>query len=357
MGKWAPAGLTLLLLIFEVAPHAQAQVAAGTNPSPKLQGAEKPATAASKSESDDVLALVEGTPITRDELLKAIGRAQIPPGKEKLVYDAALQSLIDRHVLPLFMDRHGVKVSESEIDQALAEFDKQIREQTKGKFTLETFPELKGVSKAELREQTSLRKRLAKLFDQPSIEPELRAFFDKNRDFYDRVEIVASHILLKFPPKATAEQKAAIKERILKIKKDIESGAMTFAEAANKYSEDEGNEDKVGGSLGKIYRKGRLKNEKFLAAAFALKKAVVSDPVETELGYHLIFVSDRTTAKEFFYETNKSKLYSDFLQDALGEERKRLKIEIKPMPADLFAGSGPPAAGPARQPSAATAPR
>ena len=123
---------------------------------------------------------------------------------------------------------------------------------------------------------------------------------------------------------------------------------MTFAEAANKFSEDEGNKEKVGGDLGLFYRKGQF-IEPFAAAAFVLKKGDMSDVVETPFGLHLILVTERKDGKPV--DPNDPNVKNAAL-DAFAQERqeqlvssakKTAKIDIKPLPADLFPPA-PPAA-------------
>jgi parvulin-like peptidyl-prolyl isomerase len=88
------------------------------------------------------------------------------------------------------------------------------------------------------------------------------------------MEVKASHILVK-------EEKLA-----QKIKYDIDAGA-NFAMMAKKHSMCPSKEH--GGDLG-FFKKGQMVKE-FEDAAFALTTGVVSKPVKTEFGYHLIVVT------------------------------------------------------------------
>ena len=88
----------------------------------------------------------------------------------------------------------------------------------------------------------------------------------------------ASHILVK------TEQQA------LDLKKDIESGAASFADLAKKHSSCPSG--KAGGSLG-LFNKGDMVRE-FDAVVFGdLPVNQVSAPVKTQFGYHLIQVTKR----------------------------------------------------------------
>lgn len=89
-------------------------------------------------------------------------------------------------------------------------------------------------------------------------------------------KVRASHILVK-------DEKAAAK-----LKADIEKGA-DFAKLAKKHSECPSGES--GGDLG-FFGKGQMVKE-FEDAAFSLPTGVVSSPIKTEFGYHLILVTEK----------------------------------------------------------------
>ncbi len=88
--------------------------------------------------------------------------------------------------------------------------------------------------------------------------------------------IRASHILVK-------DEKTA-----QKLKAEIDNGA-DFAKVAKKHSICPSAKD--GGDLG-FFGKGQMVPE-FEEAAFALPLGVVSKPVRTEFGYHLILVTSK----------------------------------------------------------------
>jgi peptidyl-prolyl cis-trans isomerase C len=153
---------------------------------------------------------------------------------------------------------------------------------------------------------------------------------------------------MRVPPQAEKEK---AKQKLLQIKKDIEGGTITFAAAANKFSQDEANSGGAGGDLDYIsLTMGYV--EEFTNVAFKLKKGVISDPVETPFGFHLIQVTDRKDGKPVDFEQNKIYIMNEFgnelQKNVVNAERKRSKIDIKPMPKDLFpapAAAAPSATG------------
>ncbi|HIG73922.1 MAG TPA: peptidylprolyl isomerase [Bacteroidetes bacterium] len=92
----------------------------------------------------------------------------------------------------------------------------------------------------------------------------------------------ARHILFPKDQRARAEQ----------VKQEIQSGSITFADAARQYSTDESNASR-GGELG-WFGRGRMVRP-FEEAAFSAPAGRVTGPVETQFGWHLIRVEGRST--------------------------------------------------------------
>ena len=71
-------------------------------------------------------------------------------------------------------------------------------------------------------------------------------------------------------------------------------GGLSFNEAAKKYSADPGSKDQ-GGNLGYVPRGTFVKE--FDRAVFTVEKNVLTEPIKTQYGYHLIEVLERTGEK------------------------------------------------------------
>lgn len=99
-------------------------------------------------------------------------------------------------------------------------------------------------------------------------------YFNPNLDVH---EVRASHILVKTRPEA------------VKIKKEIESGQISFEDAAREYSLCPSGQN--GGDLGYFNRKQMV--QQFSDTAFDLKVGQISDTVGTKFGWHII----KTTGK------------------------------------------------------------
>ena len=134
-------------------------------------------------------------------------------------------------------------------------------------------------------------------------------YYNENKNKFMKPEtVMAKHILVED------------KELCEKIKAEIDSNELTFEEAAQKYSTCPSKEQ--GGNLGSFGR-GMMVPE-FEKAAFELAIGVVSEPVQTTFGYHLIKVEDKTEATETKFEDVKEQIVGQLLQQA--QERKYLDV-------------------------------
>ena len=92
----------------------------------------------------------------------------------------------------------------------------------------------------------------------------------------NRIMVRASHILVDTQAEA------------LKIKKDIEDGKISFEDAAARYSKCPSGR-RSGGDLGGFGRGQMVKP--FEDAAFSAPVGEITEPVQTQFGYHLIKVT------------------------------------------------------------------
>lgn len=134
-------------------------------------------------------------------------------------------------------------------------------------------------------------------------------YYNTNKDaFIQQPTISAKHILVDS------------KELCDKIKNEITLNEITFEDAAIKYSTCPSKEQ--GGNLGSFGR-GMMVPE-FEDAAFNLEINVVSDPVQTQFGYHLIKVEDKNEGKEMLFEEVKEQIVNTLLQEM--QQRKYLDV-------------------------------
>lgn len=107
------------------------------------------------------------------------------------------------------------------------------------------------------------------------------------------------------------------------IKQKLDAGG-DFKALAIEYSDDAGSKA-AGGELG-WYAKGEGLVQEFEDAAFALAAGAISEPVQTQFGYHIIQVQERDPNRELNAYTLSQKK-SEIFQNWLTEIRNAAKVE------------------------------
>lgn len=324
----------------------------------------KPAAAVPAAAGDPVLASVNGESINQSELLRLVGQFSVPEGTEQRAYTSAMEMLVNTRLLAQFLKEQRIAVAPKEIDEVVAQYDKSARENNTS-LTAELANN--NTALEEFRERIARTLQWQKYVMARGTDAELKKYAETNKDVFSGTQVRASHILVRVEPGASEEEKQKAKEKLVGIKKEIDEGKISFADAANKYSEDPGNQrSPSGGDLNFFPRKGQF-IESFSSAAFGLKKDEVAGPVETEYGYHLIQVTDRRDGPALEFEKAKPQIleqYAAELQEQIvNAERKKAEaagaIKVEPMPAGLIKPAAPveaPVADPAVTKPAAPAP-
>ena len=133
-------------------------------------------------------------------------------------------------------------------------------------------------------------------------------------------QVKVRHILFKFSPNMSEEERKKLKERAEMVLERLKKGE-DFTELAAEYSEDPGSAKK-GGDLGYFQRGKMIKP--FEEAAFSLKPGQLSAIVETRFGYHIIKGED--------YKEAGTKTFNE-VKDSIKAE---LQIELAKVKATEF---------------------
>jgi parvulin-like peptidyl-prolyl isomerase len=322
-------------------------------PAPGRPQAPAPPARPSAPANDPVVATFEGGTVTRSEVLDFLGQYAIVPDRQPEVYEQAVNALVNQELLALFLEKQQVAVTAAELDAEVARLSEQLQQSGEG--TLNTLLIEMGLTETELRERLVMGLRWSKYLQSRADEATLRSYFEKNKDLFTGTGVKASHILIRVGPDASEERKEAARQQLAELKQKIEAGELDFAVAADRFSEDPSNQEAPdGGNIGYFGKRGQVVDS-FADAAFALKVDEVSEPVETEYGYHLIKLTDRREGQEVTFEQMREAVLSTFgeeLQEQLIEEaRASAKVDIKPMPEGFFP-EAPAAVGPPGSPSA-----
>ncbi len=238
-------------------------------------------------EGPPVAAIVNGDPIYVAEVENGFeaarqGRA-LAADRANQARAAILHEMIKRRVVTQALEEDGSLVKPEEIEKQLADFAAKAKQQSS---SLEQLAQAKGISVDTLRKDVVFQLGFAHYLERHLQQAAQRYFFAHRKDL-DGTELRVSHILLR--PESSSDNVAQTTARAEKIREEIESGKISFADAAKKYSAGPSREQ--GGDLGFVPRRGVMV-EPFAKAAFELEKGRVSQPVNTAFGTHLITVTD-----------------------------------------------------------------
>ncbi|MDP9024163.1 MAG: peptidylprolyl isomerase [Candidatus Eremiobacteraeota bacterium] len=207
---------------------------------------------------------------------QAIGKADFDA---KLESSAAATSTLQQMVREALIDQYAKNNNVTISDADIAQRENDL----KANFPNGSWDEMlkaRGLSETDvhnaLREQIIIDRAVGK--DVKVTDAQIKQYFDKNHAAFDKPEQVhARHILVA--DLATAQ----------KVEADLKSG-KAFADEAKQFSIDPGSKDK-GGDLG-LFRRGQMVPA-FDKAAFSMAPNVVSAPVKSPFGYHIIEVLDK----------------------------------------------------------------
>ena len=299
-----------------------------------------PTYAAESQSAEQKVALVNGTVIKQAELDSEMGRyldrlqrtGRFPNDLErKEIKKQVLENLIARELLYQESQKKGIKVDQKEIDSQLTGLKGRFPSEAEFKNALSR----NNLTEADLRFQFERDLAIKKLLDGQIgdkvavSEKETRAYYDSNLETFKKPEQVrASHILIKVDPGADEAKKAEARTKIESLQTRLKKGE-DFGALAKEYSE--GPSGPKGGDLG-FFGRGQMVKP-FEDAAFTMKPGQVSNMVETQFGYHLIMVTDRTPEGTFSYDEVKDRLKQYLeqqkVQAAIAEYVETLKAKAK----------------------------
>jgi foldase protein PrsA len=214
--------------------------------------------------------------------------------------EEVLQEMVTTDVLE---DKY--EVSDKEVD---AEVDK-VKDQLGDQFDM-------ALQQQGFDDEEAFRKVLrVSLLQEAAVTEGEKVDEDRLKEAYKRknTEIDASHILV--------EDEDTAKE----VKKKLDDGG-DFAKLAKEYSTDK-ESAKDGGKLGYFSADDMV--PEFEDAAYSMKKGEISDPVQSQHGFHIIKVNDKRDKKESIgkYEDVKDDLKREILTKEMDPAKAQEKIQ------------------------------
>ncbi len=260
-----------------------------------------------------VIAVVDDQPILLSELEAQLAMAAqsmgITPGDTARVRQLRreiLEQAIDQRVIYLEAQEQKIPVDEAEIDQVVNDAIARNREETGSEESFQLQLRREGLTEEELRaryrEQARLELSVSRMIQrqlhgQVDVTPEeVRAYYDQHRSELPPREtgIHLQRIVIQVKPDPALYDRA--REQAADVAGQIARGTITFADAARRWSDDPNG--RSGGDLHRVNHgdfADRL-GQAFEDSLFALAPGVVSRPLRSPLGFHLILVQEKDPA-------------------------------------------------------------
>ncbi|WP_299116534.1 peptidylprolyl isomerase [uncultured Winogradskyella sp.] len=190
-----------------------------------------------------------------------------------LVNELYIQSLVEQQIQGILAQTNGDM-------QGLLKFYKKESEQA-------LRDEMFEINKSTYLSQEMRKKVIQDIEVTPE---EVRTFFndipkDERPTFGTELKVAQIVVI----PEVTEDAKQAVVDRLNGFKKDVEENGANFASKALLYSEDGGSKNN-GGLLPTMNRKRPRMVKEFRDVAFNLEEGEISEPFETDFGYHIIYL-------------------------------------------------------------------
>ena len=274
--------------------------------------------------SDPVAARVDGNAIRLSEVDEEY--AKVPEMyKQMFTKQLILEQIISQHVLLEEASRQAIKMTRDEMDQIMNDAIVQSG-MTPSQF--EEVLEAQGTSMADLRKLYELSLIIDTLITQEVIalievtDEEIALYYEDNKEsfFNDDESIQAEHILISVESRS--------EESALEIAQEVYDLAIIkgsdFEALAVEYSDDPSVISNKG-DLG-FFSKGMMVLP-FETAAFGLEIGEISEPVQTQFGYHLIKKIDEALSGYLILEEARPQI-DTILNEAKQQDAVETYIQV-----------------------------
>ncbi|MFL0353520.1 peptidylprolyl isomerase [Xanthomarina sp. GH4-25] len=221
-----------------------------------------------------------------------------------IVSDAEIRSAVD-YQLQQFLDQSG-----KTMEELIAFYNKEDEKS----FRDEMF---------EINKSNKLASEMQrKIIDEVEVTPEeVRQFFSKipedERPTFG-TELKVSQIVIE--PEVSEENKQKVIDQLKQFKADILENGASFRSKVVLYTDDK--ESIKTGGLYTLYRKKPRMVKEFRDVAFSLQEGEISEPFESEFGYHIIYL-EKIRGQEF--DVRHILLIPEVSQDAITEAKTKIE--------------------------------
>lgn len=271
--------------------------------------------------AEEVLATVNGQPVTEGDLSFALlsrGITDAPPALRQQL----LEQLINQRLIQEFLKAQKIEVPPKQLDESVVKVENFIRK--KGDNPQQVLTKM-GFTPEKLRAAIALP--LAwNLYARQEIKPEkMQAYFNAHREELDGTRVEASQILLKLSSDASPTEIDQAKQKLLDLRKQIQSGKLSFAEAAAQHSQAPSKTE--GGKLVTSAYRGKMPLV-FTSQVFPLKEGEISEPFQSPFGMHLITLNKKHPG-QFSLEDVRGELFQTLSRELYDQTLQKLRSTAK----------------------------
>lgn len=252
-----------------------------------------------------VAATVDGTNITEDTITKYIMSTRSSLGDDsdadwaqylvdngltpESYRENTINSYARQYLITKAIDEKGITVSDDEVEDA---WQKTVANYDSEQDFIDTLTSM-GMTEDSYKESLRSQLEQEKLYDEvaPVDDPsdqDIVDYMNEHLSSYNDARR-SSHILFKVASDADDETRAAAQAKAQDVLDQINTGEISFADAAKQYSEDSSASD--GGDVG--WDKLTTFVTAYQDALSALDTGQVSGVVQSDYGYHIIMCTDR----------------------------------------------------------------
>ncbi|WKY47344.1 SurA N-terminal domain-containing protein [Eubacteriaceae bacterium ES3] len=239
------------------------------------------------------------------------------------VNETIFNDLAERQVLAAYAEENGIEIDENDVTDFVSAQEAFIGYLFSDDATFQEYLDAKYLTieqwEAFVQEDATASATALAIQDQMKADIEIsdddiESYYEENKDSYDSDTVSAMHILAD-----TEEQAQTIYEEA----KDITS-SEEFSAMMDKYQDQDGILEAA--DLGSFDYATMV--EPFSEASFNADVNTVIGPVETDFGYHVIFVYDKHTAEIPSLDEKRDEIKETLTENAIDDEFSALKESL-----------------------------